>query len=264
MDRALRDRDRQPRRALLNADPTAQLRLLDLQALDSRLDQLALRRDRLPQIAELEALVAEHRSLSHEAIAAEAAVAELTDQQAKADAEVELVRTRRRRDQQRLDDGQVGSAKELQSLQSEVESLTRRQADLEERELEVMQGLEDAETTLTGLQRRRADVAERGVAARTARDEARREIDSGAETARGERDVVAEEVPDGLRELYDKLRASIAGGIAAAALYRGSCGGCRIQLSPTDLARFRSAAADEVLRCDDCRRILVRTAESGL
>jgi len=26
----------------------------------------------------------------------------------------------------------------------------------------------------------------------------------------------------------------------------------------------RSAAPDEVVRCDECRRILVRTAESGL
>jgi uncharacterized protein len=42
------------------------------------------------------------------------------------------------------------------------------------------------------------------------------------------------------------------------------CEACRIELSGTEVSRFRTAAADEVLRCDNCRAILVRTAESGL
>jgi hypothetical protein len=35
-------------------------------------------------------------------------------------------------------------------------------------------------------------------------------------------------------------------------------------VSGSELARIKAAAPDQVLRCDECRRILVRTAESGL
>ena len=38
----------------------------------------------------------------------------------------------------------------------------------------------------------------------------------------------------------------------------------RLELSGVDRAAVRAAAPDEVIRCEECRRILVRTAESGL
>jgi predicted nucleic acid-binding Zn-ribbon protein len=42
------------------------------------------------------------------------------------------------------------------------------------------------------------------------------------------------------------------------------CEGCRLELNPQELQRIRAAADDEVVRCEECRRILVRTGESGL
>jgi predicted nucleic acid-binding Zn-ribbon protein len=63
--------------------------------------------------------------------------------------------------------------------------------------------------------------------------------------------------------LYEKVRAG-SNGIGAAALYRGRCEGCHLQLNTTDLKRIHDAPPDDVLRCEECRRILVRTADSGL
>jgi predicted nucleic acid-binding Zn-ribbon protein len=37
-----------------------------------------------------------------------------------------------------------------------------------------------------------------------------------------------------------------------------------MELNPNDIGRIREAAPDAVLRCEECRRILVRTPESGL
>jgi len=42
------------------------------------------------------------------------------------------------------------------------------------------------------------------------------------------------------------------------------CGGCRLSLDPAELAAIKSAASNEVIRCEECQRILVRTGESGL
>jgi predicted nucleic acid-binding Zn-ribbon protein len=54
------------------------------------------------------------------------------------------------------------------------------------------------------------------------------------------------------------------GGVGAALVRHRRCEGCRIELAGNELATVRHSAPDVVIRCDNCRRILVRTAESGL
>jgi predicted nucleic acid-binding Zn-ribbon protein len=75
--------------------------------------------------------------------------------------------------------------------------------------------------------------------------------------------VIATEIPDDLLALYERIRADQAG-VGAAHLQRGRCGGCRLELPPSEIEQLRKAPANEVIRCEECRRILVRTAESGL
>ena len=43
-----------------------------------------------------------------------------------------------------------------------------------------------------------------------------------------------------------------------------SASGCRLTLNASDLGIIAKAPADEVMRCEECNRILVRTGESGL
>lgn len=260
MDTAHRARGGEP---LLNADPAAQQRLLDLQAVDLELDQLGHRRSTLPEIAELESLAANHAKLRDSEVATSTEVADLEADQERADADVEQVRHRKSRDQSRLDAGQVSSPKELESLQSEIASLNRRQATLEDAELDVMQRLEDAQQRLAQLSSERDVVARRAGEIERARDAAWDEIDKDVEHARQRRDVITEEIPADLLALYEKIRAE-RGGVGAAELRQRRCEGCRITIDPADLNRIRAAAADLVVRCEECRRILVRTAESGL
>ena len=70
-------------------------------------------------------------------------------------------------------------------------------------------------------------------------------------------------MPDDLLALYEKLRAQ-KDGVGAAALRRRECGGCRLTLNASDLGIIAKAPTDEVMRCEECNRILVRTGESGL
>ena len=81
--------------------------------------------------------------------------------------------------------------------------------------------------------------------------------------AEKKRAEAAAQEPADLLAFYDKLRAQYAG-VGAAALRQGRCEGCRLSFSTSDLNAIRAADPDEVLRCEECRRILVRTAESGL
>jgi predicted nucleic acid-binding Zn-ribbon protein len=247
----------------VNADPAVQLRLLDLQALDSRLDQIAHRRRTLPQIALLADLEVRIAGLRDRVVAAETETSDLGRALDKAESDVEQVRTRAAKDQQLLDSGRVGSAKELENLQHELVSLARRQGELEEAELEVMERLEDARSALGALVGERAALEEQRDAATRERDDQWSEGDRDRDWVDVERGKVVGEIPDDLLTLYGKLRADHAG-VGAAALHQRRCEGCRMELTPTDLGRIRAAAPDEVLRCEECRRILVRTPESGL
>ncbi len=247
----------------MNAAPEDQLRLLDVQGLDSTLDRLEHRRATLPELAEIETLTERNESLAADIVRAETEDSDLGREQAKIDTDVEQVRSRMQRDQQRLDSGQVGSPKELENLQSEIESLHRRQAELEDAELEVMEQREAVQTRLELLRQEQGGVQASLADAAHRRDAAFEEIAAEVEKTTAQRSEIAAAVAEDLLALYTKLRAS-SGGVGAAALHRGACQGCHLQLNTTDVNRLRDAPADEVLRCEECRRILVRTAESGL
>jgi predicted nucleic acid-binding Zn-ribbon protein len=246
----------------VKASVEAQLRLLELADLDAELSRLDHRRRSLPELEEYQRIEARDAGLRDELAALEAAESDLRREQAKAEADVDQVRSRVERDRTRLDAGQVSSPRELENLQSEIASLIRRQSDLEEIVLDVMERQEAAElrrNTLTqeegALARQRDEVAAR-------RDVALGEISEQAEKAGSLRASVAADVPGDLLDLYGKLRAQH--GVGAAALRRGRCEGCHLSLNTVELAHLRAAPPDEVLRCDECRRILVRTPDSGL
>ena len=247
----------------MKADPDQQLRLLELQSLDSTTDRLAHRRRTLPELEEIEQLTQRHARLGDDIVLLETEDRDLGRDQAKVDGDVEQVRSRMARDQQRLEAGQVGSPRELESLQSEIDSLKRRQAELEDVELEVMEKRERVQQRLAEIAQERDEVAGSLTAAEQRRDTAFAEIDAEAEKATAQRGELAATIDAELLGLYEKVRGS-SSGVGAAALHRGRCEGCHLQLNTTDLNRIRDAEPDEVLRCEECRRILVRTAESGL
>jgi len=247
----------------VKAAPDDQLRLLDLQALDSTLDRLVHRRRALPEIAEIEELQARLTRLADDVVLLETEDSDLGREQSKIDADVDQVRTRTQRDRQRLDAGQVGSPRELENLQSEIESLHRRQSELEDVELEVMEKREVVQGRLDELRREREQTALTLSESEQRRDTTWAEIDAEADKTSTQRTELSATLPADLLDLYEKVRAS-SGGVGAAALRRGQCEGCHLQLNTTDLNRIRDADPDEVLRCEECRRILVRTADSGL
>jgi len=126
-----------------------------------------------------------------------------------------------------------------------------------------MERLEDAQKRHEQVTREREEVAQRAQEVQRSRDAAWAEIDNDAEIAQQQRGAMVADIPAELLALYDKIRADH-GGIGAAELRQRRCEGCRITVDPADLNRIRTAAPDAVIRCEECRRILVRTAESGL
>ena len=246
----------------MNAESARQLRLLDLQAIDTRLDQIAHARAHLPQLAELADLEGKARLIDDQLVRSRTELDDVQREVRKADADVQQVRDRAARDQARLDAG-TGTAKDLQAIQHELASLARRHGELEEIELEVMERAEAAESDVAELERGRGELTTRIEALQAARDAALATLDAEAAEVAAPRATVVEEVGADLVALYEKIRAT-SGGSGAAALRQRRCGGCQLEINPVEIQRLRTAPEDEVVRCEECRRILVRTPESGL
>ena len=235
--------------------------LLEVQRHDLEIDRAPHRRATLAEAARVTELEASARTLDDDITRAAVEVSDLEAEQRKADADVDLVRQRAVKDRELLET--INDAKQLSNLQHELESLARRQSELEDVELEVMERLDAAQKSHVDLLARRESLAGELDTARTALDNALADLADDERIATQARAAAAEGVPADLLALYDKLRADN-GGIGAAALHRGRCEGCRIELTPVDLGRIREAPEAEVIRCEECRRILVRTPESGL
>lgn len=235
-----------------------QRRLLDVQDADTRIAQARHRRSHLPVLEQLAELSGRAEDLERTRDVARIEASDLKREVTKAEDDVRAVRTRAERDTERLNSGQ-GTPKDLQALQAELALLAKRQADLEDIELEVMERLEAAEQRAA-----QADEQAQAIRAQMAELEAQRDQEwSGIDAEIAELEQARAAATDGidaaLLALYEKLRAN-SGGVGAATLVRGQCQGCHMTLNPVDLGRIEAAPEDDIVRCEECSRILVRGA----
>lgn len=247
----------------MKAAPSAQLRLLEVQTLDARADQLRHQRATLPELAEIAALTTSREADDGARRDQQIVVDDLVVAQRKADQDVEAVTSRRTRDRDRMDGGLVSNPKDLERMQAELVSLERRITTLEDEELEVMEQLEEARAALLEIEQRLSGTDERLAELTRTRDDSSAIIDHELAGLSAERRPAAEGLPEDLVALYDRLRAS-KGGVGAAALSQRRCTGCQLGLDAGVLGEIRASPADQVVRCEECQRILIRTPESGL
>ncbi|QCU78316.1 DNA-binding protein [Citricoccus sp. SGAir0253] len=238
------------------ADPADQRRLLDLQALDTALDQARSRMQQLrqdPRYRELQQAVADRQA---EADAAAVALEQARAAVTAADAEVAGVRSHRERNQRRLDAGE-GSARDLERMMHELATLAELQDRHEEAELEAMDAAEQAEaadaTAREGLAAAQRSARERAAELKAEADE----VSARGQDLTARRAALAATLPPGLLARYERVRAR-AGGIGAARLVGNHSEASGMPISPADLEAIRRAPADTLVYCPDSGAILVR------
>ena len=247
----------------IQASSQQQATLLEVQHHDTTLLQLSHRRANLPQISQGLDLEAKLGSLQLKLVAIKTEISDICLAQAKADNDVQQVVQRAERDQQRLDSGAVSSPKDLEALAHEIQSLRKRQVELEDVELEIMEQLEQARTAQLEIEAQVAETITELEQVTKSRDDEFADIDALIDAETSARTQLASTLDSELLALYDKVRVDL-GGVGAALLHRGACQGCHISLDATEVDRIRHLPAETVVRCEECRRILVRTSESGL
>lgn len=246
----------------MKADAATQALLLDLQAVDLDIDRNRHRLVRLPERDRVTALAAKLAELNDERVILDTEITDLRREVARADADVSSVRARSDRDRALLEAGGGAASKHLADLEHELQTLARRQAELEDAELELMESLEGAEARLTGIQEQLAHTDAELQQATAAQDDALAVIEAEHRELLASRGELADQIPADLLALYDRIR-SDGTPVAAAVVRGGRCEACQMQLSSVDMSEMRSLPADEVMRCPECRSIVVRTESAG-
>jgi predicted nucleic acid-binding Zn-ribbon protein len=240
----------------LDASPDEQQALLELQRHHSGVDRLTARRGSLPEDARLAELATAMTVVDQLTAERQGSLATLKREQARLEGEIDMVTGKATSEEARAVSGKVTSPKELTAIQDEVAALKRRQVALEDDLLERMEQRETLEAELAELDGRHATIAAEQAEVTTARDAALVEIDQELATEQAGADTVAPRVGEELRALYDQIRRR-QGGIGAAALVGNTCQGCRVSISPVELAALHKLPPTTVKRCENCRRILV-------
>jgi predicted nucleic acid-binding Zn-ribbon protein len=231
--------------------------LLRLQDHDIRIDQLRHKLATLPERTAVEANAAAQEALERDAVPLQARRDELAREQKRVEGEVALVEAKAADVNHRLYDSGITSPKELQALQADHDSLKRRQTQLEDGVLELMEQAEPVDVELGLLDERRRALAAEGEAASRTLAEVSAAVEGELREAEAARfDLVAAVAPDQLAS-YERLRPQF-GGIAVARLVGTQCGGCHLTLSAMALEAVRRAPPGSVAHCDECGRILVR------
>lgn len=230
--------------------------MIELQDLDLQLAQLDHQAKTLPV---LKALAQAQEGFDSQQVLAIASATEKSDIEVelhRTESDVEQVVSRITKDQQYVDSGAT-SAKDLQNLLGELESLNRRKQELEEVELEIMVRIDEAESRRQEHERERDRFAAEVDKLSQERDAALAEIHVKRSDLLALRESVASSISPELMALYQKIRES-SGGIGAARLKDGKCDGCHLNVNTVELTRIKSLPDDELVRCEECRRILVR------
>ncbi len=243
----------------MKASPSDQRRLLDLAALDLRIQAATRAAQSPPQAVRIAELVAERARVTPEVAEARGRLEDARFELQRIESDVAVVQTRIARDAERL--ASSANAKQAQSLEHELGALERRRSDLEDAELIVMERIEVAEADLVDREQELAAIQQEGALASTAAKETVASAQADAATATRDRAAVASTVETNLLAFYERIAAR---GVGAALLRGSTCEGCRMVLAGSELSVLRAAADDEVVLCPECGCILVRTGESEL
>lgn len=231
--------------------------LLRVQEHDTAADRLRHRRDHLPEAAALRASDDELAAVQHALTGKEAEAGDAARLQRRLEGDLSLLESKIADLDAKLYSGAVTVPRELQAIQAEAAALRDRRAGLEDELLDAMGEGEARDTEVDELRRRRDDLDVEGARLRATIAEAQAGIDRELVAEASARAAAAAVIPPDVIALYEQLRSQL-GGVAAAPLVSGRCGGCHLTLPATELDRLRKEPPDALVRCEQCDRILVR------
>ena len=230
-----------------------------LATLDADLLRLERSRASLPARLALGELAASATEHAGSLAAIDAELGPLAASLAELEAEVGKVAERRAVIEARLASS-TGASRDLVAMDAERQHLAERQATLEDQEISLMEQVEPLEARRAEVLGLLAPIEVSAVERRSELVEQEASLDAEIAQRPAERTAVAGEIGDGLLRRYESISRSV-GGVGAARLVDGRCGGCHLALAAAELEAVKKLDPDAVGTCEQCGRILIRPGQ---
>jgi predicted nucleic acid-binding Zn-ribbon protein len=233
-----------------------QERLLALQQIDSDILKIEHKIKSSPLNSQLDGINRELSETKNLLIAAETEKSDIQHELSKSEIDVEQVIARIEKDEKRLASG-GGTPKELEQIQHELGTLARRRSELEDVELEIMVRIEEVNSRIIALKEKISVLQSDSLKLQSDLSLEKNQLDSAKQQSLAARQALTPQINGELIGLYEKIRSS-SDGVGAAQLLGDNCGGCHLKLNAAEIERVKSLPDDELVRCEECRRILIR------
>ncbi len=232
--------------------------LVELQELDTRLSQLDHRSKTLPEHGQLVTLKAEDENLQSSFKEIETDLSLLRQSQNDREVEIQQLEDKIAKATSSLYGGDMTSPKEAAALQSEIDSLLRRQSILEDQIIELMEKIEPYATEEGRIETARSACQE-AISATTEKIAAvLLEIEDERDAVSNEQRGVEERAGNELVKLYEDNRKRMGNHTAVGRLVGTSCGACFLEIAAVEIDRIRRLSSDQPSECPECGALLVR------
>ncbi len=240
----------------MKASQAEQEQLLTLAHYDQQIAQATYVKAHLPYNDQLRELNKDRLEAAEELVAISTALSDAESELSRLESDLEPARSRLERNEKTIAASLI-DAKALQAMIEESKHLEGRIANLEDQQLEMMAVVEERSAQVDQARGRRADIENRMRAVMAERDERVATIDKEIVALKESRNSAAKNIGDDLMKLYQRLTDRL--GVGAATLKGNRCSGCTLELDQMEMKRISQAALDEIIRCAECGRILIRT-----
>ena len=227
--------------------------LLEVQAIDTAVDQLHYRLEHLPESTSVAEAVARQRRLDDALRVARGESDRLTTEIETGEARTEEIR----RHLERLDRQMktIIAPREAEALQREIDTLRAEMSEIDDRCLGAMDELGVVEDRASELSREIEAAGNDVASAKSAEAAAATDVRASLERQLVLRETAAADVPVATLASYDTRRRQLAG-VAVARLVGLTCGGCHVDISRAEADQLAKVPDDE-RECPNCSRWLV-------
>lgn len=226
-------------------------RLLELQSVDARLNEVRSRLAALPkQIAEVDARVSAAKAEIEKAKAAQ--LASLKDRKKyELDVEQWKEKIRKYKDQT----AQVKTNEAYKALQHEIQLAEQEMSSSEDRLLEQMVASEEYDRRIKASEKSLKETEESARAERAKIEAAKSAAEKELADASAGRTAALADIPEDLLDHYERI-ARKHNGVALAQVRDEMCGACGMRVRPAMFQQMRSDGSNEIFHCETCTRIL--------
>lgn len=235
--------------------PEIQKKLIDLASLDFQIISINSKIQNHPLRSRITELQGRIPGIEATKVENQSKIEETKKQINRIEIDADNVKKRLESDKNRLNSSQT-NPKQLPQIQHEIETMTGKLNEIENLELDFLSELEELTLNQENLVKIVKEIVTELNQQKDNLDRDLDQLNKELSVFKDTRNNLVINFEPELIKLYEKIR--LDHGVGAGILDNNKCGACQITISPAEFEEIKKTDPSELVRCENCRCILVR------